>query len=461
MEYSATFSSLGLFATLVMLGSILFFVSLVTLFIACRSRHRSKDEDLNPLRGIGTTKYSEIDDQSSSIFGQPPSLLANKSTSSVTGLSPAKMIKVSSCYATLTSDSSSSDEEERFGVKGASSKCKTSSTNQELRIGPKGYIKTMPVQPAANLNSALKNFPPPNNPQSNVIQESSKICQPPSSGIESSPNRKKSRFGWLGRKGNSGNENQSRSSRNGSTSSSKSGGSGDWDSYPMLTISLSLASNDTPVEPEHRRDSIVIDLSDSSTTSETLPPRSRKSSQVVKLQLIRCEGLKRSIEDKENAFSRVVKSRSHKSNHFHAEGVMARIYRLNDTKEPQQSVSGQSSSGESGFSSLKGGEIYLKESKFVTSRKSKTLKFTDSDHVYLGPEDFPIRISVYEVDKNLVRSPLGHVVLHHQPMVSTNGGQTQIVLRLHPTVSDAIYDDENDDEKYATDSHPPRRSINK
>jgi len=84
----------GVLATLVMLGSILFFVSLVTLFVACRSRRRGKDEDLDPLQGIGATKYSEIDTQSASLFGQPPSLLANTSASNEMSLSPAKMIKV-------------------------------------------------------------------------------------------------------------------------------------------------------------------------------------------------------------------------------------------------------------------------------------------------------------------------------------------------------------------------------
>jgi len=63
----------------------------------------------------------------------------------------------SSCYATLTSDSSSSDEEENFVLRRADQNRKPTTANRELRIGLKGCIKTMPVQPAAT-NSGLKEY---------------------------------------------------------------------------------------------------------------------------------------------------------------------------------------------------------------------------------------------------------------------------------------------------------------
>lgn len=210
--------------------------------------------------------------------------------------------------------------------------------------------------------------------------------------------------------------------------------------YPLLMLTITLLrkssdSGNSDQDPSEQRTS-TSDDGDGNVGADSIEgrPSPVPKEKCLKMHLLGCENLKRS-EEKENAFTRVVR-RTTKGYGFTAEGVFARVYRLNDVKEPCLS---RQSSGEEGVPFPIGkSDVYLKETSFVNSRKSRSIEFAESDSVYLSYEDFPLRISVYEMDKNKIRSALGHAVVNCQPLISTIG-QTSITLRLYTTVFDAIH----------------------
>lgn len=258
----------------------------------------------------------------------------------------------------------------------------------ELTVGPKGTVRAFPVQPLAREGSGRSSTSSVSSSASRGFPYQSS-CKPPGHSV--------------------------------ATTSSI----GKDEKKPQLTISMSISSE----------------------------------SNMIKVTLIKCDHLKRSIEPKESTFRRVVRARGLSSG-FLPLGIIARIYCLSDIKNGSiisrhsstcssigpgasgkwsRSTSTDSDGGNS--QSQPKSAVPVMETPLIKSRKGSFIKFNEPvDCVEVAANDFPLRISLYEMDKNKVKSPLGHSIIDYLTSLSHVTTLNQIVLnvRLYETVFDAI-----------------------
>ncbi|XP_015782473.1 uncharacterized protein LOC107360354 [Tetranychus urticae] len=344
------------------------FITVISILLVYKARQR-KSSSLNPLEGIGTSKSANYNGQESGYSDEltPP----NSSSVNIGNFVPiTRRIKVSSSYASLTSDSSS---EEEFPEGRRKSQI---SMTHELTVGPKGTVRAFPVQPLSRETSVKGHH-----------QRNSMNHKLPGNSVAT-----------VSTVNNSGNEKK-----------------------PQLTISMSL-------------------------DSET---------NLVKVTLVKCEHLKRSIEPKESTFRRVVRARGLSSGYLPL-GVLARVYRLSDVRDVfllsrQSSTLSSTGPGRTSRSTSTESEpgtlpnpgkspAPLMETPLIKSRKGSFVKFNEeSDSIEISVDDFPLRVSLYEMDKNKVKSPLGHSIIDYLTSLNVST-LNQIVLnvRLYETVFEAM-----------------------
>ena len=107
------------------------------------------------------------------------------------------------------------------------------------------------------------------------------------------------------------------------------------------------------------------------------------------------------------------------------EGVFARIY-------PKTRCTSTDSSQTDGEQQTRG-EIDFFETSFVKSKKSKFIKFDEKQVFRMSADWFPVRISIYEMDKQKIRYNIGHCFLSVNTRDNYQTNQI-IELDLFPTV---------------------------
>lgn len=133
-----------------------------------------------------------------------------------------------------------------------------------------------------------------------------------------------------------------------------------------------------------------------------------------------------SVVHEEDKFLVVIKraidlqrSGTHPNDKFVPEGVFARLFpATNISLREDQSISTQTEFMQTGL---------------IKSRKSSIIKFNEKEKFSVAYKQFPMRISLYEFDKNKVRLCLGHCFLNIDTKDAFS--TTQIIsIELHPTI---------------------------
>ncbi|CAG2112750.1 unnamed protein product [Medioppia subpectinata] len=117
------------------------------------------------------------------------------------------------------------------------------------------------------------------------------------------------------------------------------------------------------------------------------------------------------------------------------EGVFARIYPTYRTTstDSSQTESEQSQHRPRGSGGAVGGHEEYFESPYIKSKKSKLIKFSEKERFDVLGDNFPIRLSVYEYDKQRVRYNIGNCFLNID--VRDNYHTKQIIeLSLYKTL---------------------------
>lgn len=163
-------------------------------------------------------------------------------------------------------------------------------------------------------------------------------------------------------------------------------------------------------------------------------PREAEEREIIQLNLVQGYNLRRSYVDQSSKTFSPLTSPSEGSL-FEAEGIVARIF---PSKKIDKISSGvyhsrygtgaelldTRASGDEGRSS-DGKEVgscdgeNVIETRMIRSRRSKDVSFNELESIRLEKFQFPVRITVYEVDRNGVRFSLGHTYIVLPPNLDT------------------------------------------
>lgn len=171
-----------------------------------------------------------------------------------------------------------------------------------------------------------------------------------------------------------------------------------------------------------------------SISREELVERSTK----VHLNLIQAYNLRRSYVDPSTEIVPFSPVTSPSESLFEPEGVFARIFPSSQKEVKKKNITSRYGKEEMELDLDKEGcEEIVIETRVIKSKKSKEISFSDQESIQLEMYQFPVRVTLYEVDRNGVRFSLGHTfILLPQNNHDTSSSSFQFVKtnKLYSTI---------------------------
>lgn len=202
---------------------------------------------------------------------------------------------------------------------------------------------------------------------------------------------------------------------------------------PSHTPSLSQSSADEPTPRTEEEALPKVTFSISLEASPQSTPAAQTVSQSdlrMSFTLIKASNLERSSLSATPRIASAFRS-SRPGGQFVAEGLFARIYKGVDL---QKGCLRRQSSIDDPAREASGSDNEFRQTSVIKSRKSTSIKFPE-EPVSLKRSDFPLRLTLYDVDKHQVRYSLGHCFVDLTDADSFSLA-TQVILtrRLFPTL---------------------------